>query len=72
MGRTPTPLTIVVWKDWCDHPKIQALAAQGHRIIPDDTSPDLILHPHAHRWEDAFWPHLDVALRQARRDKRGS
>jgi hypothetical protein len=72
MGKTNQPLTIVVWSGWVDRPEIQDLAAKGHSIIPDDTTPDLLIHPTAHRWDDAYWKMLPQALTQARRRKKAA
>jgi hypothetical protein len=78
MGKTPQPLTIVVWSGWVGRPEIQDLAAKGHVIIPDhaiisgDTMPDLFIHPTAHRWDDAYWKMLPVVLTQARRRKKAA
>jgi hypothetical protein len=78
MGRTSQPLTIAVWGPWIPRPEIQDLIAKGHTIIEAteylanlDTV-DCILHPRAHRWEDAYWKMLPVVLTQARRRKKAA
>jgi hypothetical protein len=72
MGKTNQPLTIAVWTGWVDHPEIRALAEKGHEIevLHDQGTYDLILHPTAHRWDDAYWKMLPQALTQARRQKK--
>jgi hypothetical protein len=76
MGKTSQPLTIWAWSPWFSHETLRALAAQSHTIIAIDDAqptPDLILHPAAHRWTDAFWDepaYLAAALKRARMAKR--
>lgn len=73
MGRPNPALRILVHPQWGDHPLVRGLAEAGHDVaVMDDQpdGPDLILHPAAWRWHDALWKYLDVALAEARRQKR--
>lgn len=69
MGRTPTPLTILVAPEWLTHEKIAELAAKGHTIAEAPTA-DLILSPNAHWWHDTMWKFLPAALKRARARKK--
>lgn len=75
MGKTHQPLTIWVPAEWWDKPEVNALREKGHNVFPMNASesawdlPDLILHQHAHAWDDKMWPMLDVALKAARARK---
>ena len=72
-GKANPVLCLMVDARWLEHPKIQALIAQGHivAVFPEgDPGPDLILHPAAHQWNDELWDYLDVALKAARARRR--
>ena len=70
MGRTPTPLVIVVPEADEQRPEVDALRAKGHTIIPWTWwDADLVLGPAAHYWPPEFWAKpalLDIALKRAR------
>jgi hypothetical protein len=70
MAKTSNKLTIYVYSGWMDQGEIQALVDKGHDVRSWDTDGDLVLHPRAHRWDDAYWKMLPTALTQARRAKK--
>ena len=80
MGKTSQRLTIWVAPEWREHEKIQELATKGHTLKTmqadaaglwawDGDTPDLILHPAAHQWDDSMWIYLENALKTARKRK---
>lgn len=74
-GRTTQPLVIAVYPPWATHAAIEELRVAGHSIISTDqpwigSSPDLILHPAAHGWNDFMWEYLPAALTAARRRRK--
>jgi hypothetical protein len=73
MGKTSQPLKIVVDVEYFQRPEIQDLIAKGHTVLAvEHDIGDLIIHPRAHRWDDAYWKMLPVVLTQARRRKKAS
>ena len=77
MGRTPVPLTIFAPVEW--HGQLKELSDKGHLVLPLwlDPAPDLILHPRAHWWDEAWFEgsfgraRLEAALRAARARRKG-
>ncbi len=78
-GRTNQPLLIWVAPQYRESPPVQALQAQGHRVLSmipgvlaeaEGLEPDLILHPAAHQWNDMMWDFLPAAIAAARKRKR--
>jgi hypothetical protein len=86
-GKTNQPLDIWVDPQWGAHPAVEALRVQGHiiREVPfmgSPSTPDLILHPAAHYWDDfmmveetrkngtKYQPYLDAAIAAARKRKK--
>ena len=65
-------LTIYLSDRWAE--MADQLRAKGHTVILFSmvcTEPaDLILHEAACRWTDDLWPHIDIALKEARRAKK--
>ena len=77
MGKTNQPLTIAVWGPYLQRDDIQDLIVKGHTIVEATelvnlAAVDLIIHPRAHRWDDAYddTTYLEAALKQARRAKK--
>lgn len=90
--KTNQPLVIWCWYPWITHPEIVALADAGHCLVgiqsdgagltpitgTNGATPDLILHPAAHVWNEAFFGDaasgrpsmLPVAVTVARAAKR--
>jgi hypothetical protein len=82
MGKTPIPLKIMVHPDLWDTPEVQALASKGHflhRWMVDDGSStawdmegmDLIVGPNCWRIVPALVKYLDLAVKSARKGKKG-
>jgi hypothetical protein len=77
-GLTNAPLVIVVADEWFEHPEVLKLMSAGHRVYRWSAdvmrfaaaSPDLILHPAAHNWNDSMWEYLPAALTAARKRRR--
>ena len=73
MGKTPKPLTILVYPGLMEWAEIIALQEQGHKICKgqymDDY--DVILAPNAWRMTEDLRPDLDLAVKAARKAKYG-
>ena len=72
MGKTPVPLTILVDRDWLQHPTILALVEKGHTVHECPVR-ELILSRAAHYWDDTMFAkpaYLDTALKVARARKK--
>lgn len=72
-GRTNQPLTIAVPHEWLELPHIQALAKQGHTLVPQDWRTfDLVLAPQAHQMNEMLLDYLPAAITAARKRKKGA
>jgi hypothetical protein len=75
-GKTNQPLVIVVADAFFNHPEVESLANQGHKVYrwsgvgADVPEPDLILHPAAHFYNETMADYLPAAITAARKRKR--
>lgn len=82
-GRANPALVIWVASEWRRHSAIVALEDAGHVVLDiaevsrfgahwDNTlmTPDLILHPAAHGWNDEMWDYLKAALSAAHKRRK--
>ena len=68
MGTTNRPLEIWVQEKWAKRKEIKALEEKGHTVkIMYECDANLIIHENAWRWHDAYWEHIEVALKEARK-----
>ena len=72
MGTTNRPLVIWVQEKWMSRKEVKALIEKGHTVfsltgVGNLPEPDLIIHENAWRWRDAYWEHIEVALKEARK-----
>ena len=70
---TPQPLTIMVAPAFINRPAIRGLQKAGHTVLPWvelGREVDLILHPHAHLFNDMMWDYLPAAVAAARKRRR--
>lgn len=76
MGRTPTPLKIVVPDTWIDLPYFKDLRAKGHQVEPSLDAPldfDILFHPRAHACPEAMLEKpalMEAALKRARASRK--
>ena len=71
MGKTPKPLKILVTDlDMIDWDEIQKLKDQNHIVHTSEeyelSEYDLVIGPNCWRMDDALYPFLDLAIKEAR------
>ena len=70
MGKTPTPLSILVAAELKDHPEWESLRQQGHTVVIDEENGwDIIVGPRCWRLFPRLMKYLPLALKEARAAK---
>jgi hypothetical protein len=67
MGRSPKPLTILIYGSVYDWEEIRALEAQGHTVKWDNSEYDVILGSSCWLMDEQHRKYLPLAISEARR-----